>query len=686
MGVFNDNVRGGRVPGPLRRSFTSEKWNAAFARAATKDEVDSSTYEAGLAVGEKLDAIRAILKLSSSQKITATTKLRAFVAISNYDFFIARDKTKAALAEFQERRKAMSDERYAIEEMAAIKLTLPGGFNWKPDEVVEGLVDGIELPIKVVLQGRPSLAGNPSMNKVEWAEAALELNLGVLYRFTEDIWDDCLWNGYRMLDQGGVKHFVPRDIDVLRGYRIGLARRSSLATSFNIMSSQFQREQLAKGGHFLIRDVSAIERRGKRQTIKIARKGLCSQVMQHMQVLRAHASEPYYESLLNDRLPLLNGLSLSILLDAWTVLSCTASVMLKGIGQKHEQVIGDNRVRVWMPGYVPTLQVEALADALETAAAIKKPDGRRVIEFFTYRGEPGQEIWAQPLVPVGSETVAPVFAAIVSPNLRRLVDVWMRQANLDLERRGPVFEQHIRDVVAEAIAGSKILSKVSMCLAADYTFRPLKGRAEQIDLVFSIGNTVFLGEAKCILEPTEAKGIALHRKTVLGAAGQIARKAAAVENNRADFVADMARAGIKLSDDFKIHSLVIISTATHVGLAAMGIPVVDEFILGRYLAGELEDVAFQPSDPSSSKVFETVFYSTATEAEERAPAYFARPQQMQRFLAGVKGRVVPVPAASAEDWSGFFHTVECVAGGVPIALQQEPELDCETALGATAPT
>jgi len=116
-------------------------------------------------------------------------------------------------------------------------------------------------------------------------------------------------------------------------------------------------------------------------------------------------------------------------------------------------------VHAWMPEYAPTLQVGALVDALAAATGINKPEGRRIVEFFTFRGNAGQEIWAQPLVPVGPETVAPIFAAVVSPNLRRLVDVWMRQAGVDLGRRGTAFETHIRKVVMGSTPKSRTVWK-----------------------------------------------------------------------------------------------------------------------------------------------------------------------------------------------------------------------------------
>lgn len=90
-----------------------------------------------------------------------------------------------------------------------------------------------------------------------------------------------------------------------------------------------------------------------------------------------------------------------------------------------------------------------------------------MIDFLTYRGGRDREIWTQPLVPVGPTTVAPVFAAVVDPNLRRLVDIWMRRAGIDMAKRGEAFEAHIRALVQQAISESKLLSGHAMSIAQD---------------------------------------------------------------------------------------------------------------------------------------------------------------------------------------------------------------------------
>jgi len=672
MGEFTKQVQSEKTPGPLRRKFTPAGWKKAFAAAGVPDETDQCVYDAALVIHSKLENIRSRLKLSSSSSLSATTKLRAFVAAVNHNFLVTRTKTREAIEKAGSERMKQIPEGFRPEELIAeIKLKLPGGFQWSPSEIVESLVDGIEVPVRFALQSTPSLAGNPRMNEVGWNDIALELNLGILFRFGEDLWDDCLWNKYKVVDKGLIKVFVPQDVDAKKGFVMGIVRRNSLAMGYSIMAAKFHRGMAARGFLPHIREVRAIEQQRKRQVIKVSKFGEQTRSQEELLVLRGFANDPYYSELLEEALPQLGGLTLSVILNAWVVISGTALLLVESMAAKEGlPVKPDSPAHTWLPEYAPVLQVDALVQALSTAAGIKPADGKRLIEFFTFRGQTGQEIWASPLVPVGLATVAPVFAAVVSPNLRRLVDVWMRQAGIDLGKRGPAFESHIRASAKQSIDSSKVLAGHAICIKDDYTFKPTGGRDEQIDLIFVIGSTVFLAEVKCILEPTEAKGEAMHRKTVLGAAEQALRKSQALKDNRKEFVADVKRFGIDLGQDFNVLPLVIVSTSTHVGVPADGVPVIDEYILEKFLEGELEDVAVTGDDFEIQNRVKAIFYTDLADAQAKAPQYFASPPQVQRLLDGVTARVVPLHAIDENDWTGLMVTLECAPtqGGMPTVV------------------
>lgn len=688
MGKFTEQVQSGAVAGPLRRNFTPAKWNIAFASVVEPDEGDRCLYQAALVIHSKLENIRACLTLSSSSSLSPTTKLRAFVAGANHNYLVAKTKTQSAIEKATSDLKLSGAEGLRPEQLAAqIKLELKGGFEWSPDEVVESLADGMEVPVRFALKGNPSLAGNPRMNEVEWADVALEINLGVMFKQAEDLWDDCLWNDYRIVEQGPLKVFIPHDLEAAQGYAVGHVRRFTLGMGYQFMAKKYHRELMARGLAPRIREVQGVEQQGRRQVLKLSKPGQESEALEELFVMRGLANEPYYVELLEEPLESLGGLTLSAVLDAWMVISRSALVLVDRLANKEVQADPDSPAHVWLPTFAPVLQTNALIQALHSAAHIKPADGKRLIEFFTFRGQAGQEIWASPLVPVGVGTVAPVFPAVMSPNLRRLVDVWMRQLGIDLARRGPAFEAHLRSSVIDSIRSSKILAGHAAAIKDDYTFRPPSGRAEQIDVLFAIGTTVFVGEAKCILEPTEAKGIAMHRKTVLEAAGQARRKAQCLTDNREAFVADARRLGMNLPIDFKVVHFVVVSSATHVGISADGVPVVDEYILDKFIEGELEDIAFEYNQLRVHERVKTIFYTDVADAQAKAPQYFARPPQVERLLEGLKARMVPIHKVADDDWRGLVLTVTCTPtrGGLATKSVDGPA-DGAVALPADART
>jgi hypothetical protein len=662
MGEFVRLVQTEEIVGPRRATFTAKKWAAKFAEIASPDIADKHLYDAALAIHTKLGNIRNRLKLSTTKDLSATEKVRAFVAAANHGFLVAQEKTREALAKIgKEQAQQNNGMIRAADILAEIKLELPGGFEWNPNEIVESLVEGIEIPVKVALQGNPALSGNPRMARVSWGDIIAELNLGIMYRHAEDLWDECLWNGYSTVEIKNRTVFVPSDPDVKRAYAMGIARRGALWAGFSIQAMIMHREYAAQGVIMRIRDVKAVRKIGRKQVVSVARSGESSQAQESQALMRMLASEPYYEELLERDLPSLEGVTLAEILDAWVVISRAAQALLQSIAkQGHIEKDQDAPVHTWLPAFVPVLHTEALVQAIHSAADIMPNKGRKIVQFFTFTGGAGQEIWDSPLVPAGSSVVAPVFPAIVNPNLRRLVDVWMRRGGIDLEVRGKPFEAHIRAKMIRDIAESPVLSGRAFCIADDFTFTPSQGQSEQVDLIIVIGSTVLVGESKCILEPTEAKALFTHQRTVFGAADQALRKSQSLTDNKGDFVKRMGQLGVELDPNFKVVPLIVVSTSTHVGVPAKGVPVVDEYILGKFLEGELEDAGVDMRNMEVIERVKQVFYSDFGEAEARVADYLAAPPQVQRLRDGVRARLVPLYAIDENDWEGLVLTMECV--------------------------
>jgi hypothetical protein len=228
--------------------------------------------------------------------------------------------------------------------------------------------------------------------------------------------------------------------------------------------------------------------------------------------------------------------------------------------------------------------------------------------------------------------------------------------NVDLARRGPAFEQHVRDEIAQALALHKKLPTAKV-LQSSFRFRPPGDREEEIDVVLGLNNLVLLGEVKCMQHPTESKELAIHRRMVGEAAKQIARKAAAASKHCEQFREQLGAAGIDVDSSFSVLPLVILNGAIHAGFAVDGIPVADMYIVRTFLAGEMADAAVR-SAKGLQKLKVTKLFGNPAEAATNAPAYFNAPPQMNPLLGDIRERWVSVGAISEDDWRGMYLTFE----------------------------
>lgn len=262
------------------------------------------------------------------------------------------------------------------------------------------------------------------------------------------------------------------------------------------------------------------------------------------------------------------------------------------------------------------------------------------------------------MIPVGANTVSPCVAAIQAPNLRRLVDVWLRQLEVSLDVRGPAFERYIRDRLQGMIADSPLLSMANV-LPDAMVFTPHGERSKEIDLVVVIGGLVVVGEAKCMLQPTEAKEIARHRHRVCEAAAQIGRKADAARRNPDAFRTQLAARGIECPLGFNVLPLVVMNNPIHVGFPVDGVPVADEYILEVFFGGVFNVASRQTASSSLEMLDGRQLYANVEEAATIAPTYFAAPPQMELFKASIRRRSYPVPPVTDTDWWGEHVTVDC---------------------------
>lgn len=291
-------------------------------------------------------------------------------------------------------------------ELAAIKHRLRSGAEFSGDEIAESIVDGSQVPIKVVLQAKPQLDGNARFGDINWGHVNWDSNMGILYSQVEDLWDECLWNDFLIHQDSDGNTFSPNDS--IWQYRLTASRfrHNNLAMQFfgiaRAMMARMDSNELHS--QLGVRDVKAVSKSGRKQLIQLAPPSAPTEDGVALMAARLYATEPYYMELLHESRQEIGGASLNDLLRAWTVISRTAEILRDEI--MNVDVSDGSKPNSWLQKFVPVLQVDALSRAIAEAINIQLIQARTIVEFFTFRGTDGQELWAQPLVlkPINNET------------------------------------------------------------------------------------------------------------------------------------------------------------------------------------------------------------------------------------------------------------------------------------------
>lgn len=657
MSKFSEKVRHGNVVGPRKRTFTLDGWKKAYEQLSSGDEIDTALYVSGKYIHAKLAAIRNAADQSSLSRLSTETRIKAFVAVANHQFEAIELQMMDRAADL-----ASTDGKAELHfmELASTQVKLADGVSYNVDAVLGSMLDGIAIPVKFALAGKPNLVDD-SFDDVNWNDVLLETNLGALYDQAENIWEDCVWNTYMLADVNGKMVAIPMDVDAKRGSHAAAARKIGLTIESTSYAIQAVKLMGARGLSSRIKEVQLVVTEDNQQRIELGRDELDPHGQTMIFALRTMACPPYYESLLDEAQPLLAGATLSQLLDVWMVVSQAARRLWEATSsERRPELPPPSNAVSDMSEYVPFFTKDVLVAAAHEATSIPVAGVQVIIEFLTFRGREKQEFWTQPLVSTGDPSkLYPIFGAVATPpNLRFMLERWMAQLNVKFDERGPAFEEYLRSNLVKAVETSSMLSQVAKVIPRDYTFRCADGSFGQIDTIFCVGSCVFVVEAKCILEPTESTSIGTHRSAIEHAVEQAKVRVKLIEEHREEFIADMKQFGWHLAPEFRVYPLVAVSTVAHVGVSWDGVPVVDELVLERFFAGGYEDVGLDTNDFSVALRIHRPFYANAAEAEAGAPLYFEQPPQLQQYSKALQLRSVPMYSVSADDWYGFMFDFE----------------------------
>jgi len=288
----------------------------------------------------------------------------------------------------------------------------------------------------------------------------------------------------------------------------------------------------------------------------------------------------------------------------------------------------------------PRIPKNVLCATFSRALAISPERAETLLKVFLFDATQSKEVWAQPLVKCEEDYIL-VIPCILSVHLFRIVETWMRQGDIDLDRRGPEFEVFCRGELKEALAHSPLKDCAQIC-DHSVSFKTEGEREEEIDIVIIFSDTLLLIETKCILWPDEAFQFANYREVVEKAVAQVARKKDAVSRHYSAFSERLRQHGYRAPERANVLCCVLSNSAVFSGFPIDAVPIIDLSILNSFLRNE--HIRFLERHKGKTINRQAItFYAEPEGATKVLGDYLLDPPQLSHMRQSIKIREIAFP-------------------------------------------
>lgn len=283
---------------------------------------------------------------------------------------------------------------------------------------------------------------------------------------------------------------------------------------------------------------------------------------------------------------------------------------------------------------------ERLVAALSAVTEMSEQCIGAIVDFMTFEAKEKQDdLWTKPILQVGAK-VAFSVSALLSANLRRNVDAWIRLVDPKSHLRGKHFERYLEGVMEECRSANEIM-RYNLSWTGSLMLKYDGDQArEEIDLTFSFGNVLVVAELRSRRTPITPLDYhnALHEEGgIFTKIEQAERKAAYVCKHLVDFCRDYYPKLSEKVESVIVYPLVIVNDQFHAGFPCGDTPVLDEHLLKHFLKDGTAKFCGSPDDPASYR-FGVVLYENIEEAERNFLSYAMLPTIIEVHQASVEQR------------------------------------------------
>jgi hypothetical protein len=633
---FREAVRQLFVKQPTQFGFSKKDWDSFFQSIESTTDDDRQLYEAGLWFFKHLEAVRKKLMEFPEPSLDKDTIYRMYVGMINRDHAVIRNAYH---------RDLLKKESSPISSGAMIEKHLPIGPGGSPVHLrgaIETEVSAIRYPLAEAYKAKLTL-NRPHSDLEVIKTIKARLNLAILYDNLSDLWEECLWNGWSVSTRAEVDLILPPVSREFISKVVSEHRSDSLLMELTWRSMRYWAGLTTdlKQPELNRLRVTRFKTNKRKREIKLG----ClkdSQFPPLTLLANIAAEELYWNEILLQPLPKIANLTIRDLLSVWTILGSLGSVLEADFTED----TGVNTIRKLLE-FAPVIPVSELKEAVVRATGLQYSKVLIALDLFFFKGNVREDPWFRPIIQLPNEECTVIIPGLTVPNLIRSIESWMRDGGLDLSGRGGAFEDYVRTRISGEASSSRCFSKSIV------RNRPLRitadGKSEEIDLVWIIGSTILIGEVKCALYPASALEYYKYFGILSEAAAQAKRKATFISNNKEKLLAALKVNGVHAAGGFVVQPLVIINLPLGVGFPIEGVPVVDTYVLSRYIEGHQKFFVQTSLEGEAEALFEKTFYSTANEAQYNIVPYLLHPPLITLLSKMVDRESIPLLQLEKEE-------------------------------------
>ncbi|WP_412471215.1 hypothetical protein [Halobacteriovorax sp. RT-2-4] len=634
---FRKLVIKNKVKQPNQVGFSLKKWKECFEGCENTSREDESLYKAGIWFHGNFNFLRNEFSQVMVPEYARSDLIMAFIGSVNRDYIIAKKQV-------QEYAR-IDDNTYVANKAIEARLTTGiDGHSVDAEGFVSGIVETLKFTLSEVLKIENKPKNSSSKDVLDFIRK--RSNLAASYNLHNSLWNNMVWESWLYEEHEDCTYFFPSNVEWFKSYTVGLHRFYAILGE-NIQRNIMMWEDLPKQFREIIRkrEFSSIKRKNGVFTLRNITPPEELQFPPRGLGHSLAAETIYWQDLLIEPLDEFEGLCIRDLQSLWQGIQSIVELIVNKLDKNI--IINDIDDLLTL---CPRINKNSLIKGLAEKYSKPVRSVKKFVDSLFFEGKHKDDIWLTPFIDVGNGSIGLIIPAILDNNNIRLIEKWMSIGGLDLGKRGDLFEIYVVDFIKSSLSNSKYMSENRVVGSRNFYYT--NKNFEELDLVWQIGDTVVIGELKCILYACEAIEKHNYLQTLEGGCRQLDRKIKVVNENREAFIKDF---GLSCSSNFKIVPIVVTNMPLASGYICQNISVVDLNIIDRYIDGFQEH--FSIADPKTRKFtpsLKVVFHNNLEEAARKVENYFRKPNTVEILKESYSRRFEAFTSFNKEEKSMAF--------------------------------